>query len=66
MLPRVSLPSLFSIPLKKYGRNWNRRRTVVIDLVLAMIPFTALQVTEENTPKHRIIFVGLVVLLDSS
>ncbi|KAJ6107167.1 hypothetical protein N7523_008490 [Penicillium sp. IBT 18751x] len=56
----VSLPSLLSIPLNKYGRNWNRRRTVAIELVLAMIPLVALRFTDENTPKHQIIFVVLV------
>ncbi|KAJ5148528.1 hypothetical protein N7448_000106 [Penicillium atrosanguineum] len=59
----VSLPSLLSIPLNRYGRNWNRRRTVAIELVLAIIPLAALRFTEENTPKHQIIFVALVVLV---
>lgn len=56
----ISLPSLLSIPLAKYGHSWNRRRTVAIELILAFFPLCALRLIETPSSSHQVFFIALV------
>jgi len=56
----ISLPSLLSIPMARYGRSWNRRRTIAIELILALFPLSVLRLAEVPTLSHQIMFVALV------
>lgn len=57
----ISLPSLLSIPMARYCKTWKRRRTVAVELILAMIPLFTLRVCETPFPGHQICFIALVV-----
>ncbi|KAJ5820971.1 uncharacterized protein N7525_010255 [Penicillium rubens] len=56
----ISLPSFLSIPLSRYGRDWKRRRTIAIELILAFFPLVALRITDGPSPSHQIGFIALV------
>jgi hypothetical protein len=56
----ISLPSFLSIPLSRYGRDWKRRRTIAIELILACFPLVALRITDGPSPSHQIGFIALV------
>lgn len=47
--------------MAKYGRTWNRRRTVAIELILALFPLSALRLAEFPTLSRQILFVALVM-----
>lgn len=59
----ICLPSLLSIPLAKYGQGLNRRKTVAIELILALFPFAALPLIEKPSSAHQICFVALVACI---
>lgn len=56
----ISLPSLLSIPMAKYCRSWDRRRTVAIELILAFFPLSALRLVEMPSSSHQVSFVAFV------
>ncbi|CAG8200008.1 unnamed protein product [Penicillium nalgiovense] len=56
----ISLPSFLSIPLSRYGRDWKRRRTIAIELILAFFPLVALRIIDGPSPSHQIGFIALV------
>lgn len=58
----ISLPSLLSVPLGKYGQNWNRRRIVPVELILTFFPVAALRFVQDDTTANQVGFMGLVTL----
>ncbi|KAJ5089107.1 hypothetical protein N7532_007791 [Penicillium argentinense] len=57
----ISLPSFLSIPLSRYGRDWKRRRTIAVELILAFFPLVALRIIDGPTTSHQIGFIALVI-----
>ncbi|KAJ6109660.1 hypothetical protein N7486_001895 [Penicillium sp. IBT 16267x] len=59
----ISLPSFLSIPMSKYGRHWERRRIIAVELVLALFPLVALRTADGAASTHQIGFIVLVTLV---
>jgi MFS family permease len=46
--------------MAKYCQSWDRRRTVAIELILALFPLSALNLVETPSSNHQVCFVALV------